>query len=195
MDSRTDEKWYKNEYEMDIKRVLRILAIVVIVAAVSWGIGAWMEARHVPALPGEVILKGNMSLEEADRKVREAGYIPKGEVSRDEEGSYSQAYESSEAFGYDTKGSVLGVKKYGGNKYVLRFLYFDESSVEYKADNPGKVFNDILNELTSRIGADPVIIYEASFGNRWCWDLKGKTTVNLCYVADGVVSVGYSYKE
>ena len=35
MDSRTDEKWYKNEYEMDIKRVLRILAIVVIVAAVS----------------------------------------------------------------------------------------------------------------------------------------------------------------
>ena len=195
MDNRTDEKWYKNEYEMDIKRVLRIIAIIIIVAAAAWGIGAWMEARHVPALPGEVILKGNMSFEEADRKVREAGYIPRGEFTQDEEENHGQAYESVEAFGYKTKGSVLGVEESGGYRYVLFFLYFDESSKEYKTGNPGKVFNDILNELTGRIGADPVVTNETSFGNRWCWDLKGKTTVNLCYVADGVVCVNYCYSK
>ena len=195
MDNRTDEKWYKNEYEMDIKRVLRILMIIIIVGGVGWGIGAWMEARHVPALPGEVILKGNMSFEEADRKVQEAGYIPRGEMSQDEEGDYGQAYESSEAFGYKTKGSVLGVKESGGYRYVLFFLYFDESSEEYNADNPGKVFNDILNELTGKIGEDPVIKNETSFGNRWDWNLKGKTTVSLCYAADGVVCVSYCYAK
>ena len=191
-------EWNDKIYNQDgseSKRVLRIFAIIILVGVIAWGVGMWMDARHVPQLPGEVMLKGNISLEEADRKVREAGYIPRSEISQDENGHYWQAYESNEVFGYKTVGSVLVIDESTRPRYVSLFLYFHESSKEYKTDNPGKVFNDILNELTGRIGADPVIINETSIGNRLCWDLKEKTTVNLYYVEDGVVSVAYCYAK
>ena len=50
-----EEKWYAEDGS-EIKRVLRIVTIILIVAMAAWGVGLWMNERHVPQLPGEVIL-------------------------------------------------------------------------------------------------------------------------------------------
>ena len=91
-----DEKWYAEDGS-EIKRVLRIVTIILIVAMAAWGVGLWMNERHVPQLPGEVILKGNMSFEEAEGKLLDDGYMPRGEAIKDG-ADIHRYYESSEAF-------------------------------------------------------------------------------------------------
>ena len=126
-----------------------------------------------------------MSFEEADRKVQEAGYIPKEEAVRDGDID-SRNYLGSEIFGYKTMGSTL--ISYG--KIVILGHYFTEESEEYNTDNPGPVFNDIRQELTDKIGKAPKLgdVY-------YYWELDDKTTVELCYVINGLVSVGYVYAK
>lgn len=184
MDKFEEQRLYERDGS-DNKRIFIIYGVVLLVCAALWGLSAWNEARHVPELPGEVVLKGKMSFEEADRKVQEAGYIPKEDTVREEK-IESRNYLSSEVFGYKTMGSTL--ISYG--KIVILGHYFTEESEEYNTDNPGPVFTDIRQELTDKIGKEPKLgdIY-------YYWELDDKTTVQLFYVMNGFLSVGYTYAK
>ena len=147
MDNRTDEKWYNKEYGRDIKKVLIFVGIILIMAVAFYKCGALISGRRVPVLPGEVMLNGSAYIKTANEKVQKAGYIPVGEVIRSEH-KWQQMYESSEVFGYKTRGSELGIVEYF-NTYFAH--YFTDDSPPNNADNPGTTFNTILEELTSRI--------------------------------------------
>ena len=119
MDNKIDEKWYQID-GTENKRIRKIAVAILIVVAVLWGYSAWKSARHVPALPGEVILKATMAFEEADSKVQEAGNIPKAEAYTKGVDMYRN-YEGGEAFVVSVAASdelevlylVVVVKHYG----------------------------------------------------------------------------------
>ncbi|MBR5961072.1 MAG: hypothetical protein IKZ98_08750 [Clostridia bacterium] len=183
--SEMDPRWY-NEDGTEFKRIIRIFAIILGVVAVIFGYSAWLSARHVPQLPGEVSLNGKMSIQTMNGKLQEAGYIPRGEIERDGRNSY-QYYESSEAFGRKTVGSKVGRVD---NRYVFLIHYFQDTSKDNNADNPGAVYKALQEELTGIIGKEPV----EGNGELTHWDLHGKTEVGLFYANDGIVAVVYMYK-
>ena len=185
-----DEKWYAQDGS-EIKRVVRIITIILIIAAAVWGVGLWMNAQRVPQLPGEVILKGNMSFEGADAKVQEAGYVPRSEVLQ--KGSdYQRYYESSEVFGKQTVVSTLMLIQSQG-RYVSFDHLFPEEDNQHNAENPGPVFNAILEELTSCIGTEPRKQKSDTNGTILFWELQEKTGVGLFYFQDNLVRVRYIY--
>ena len=192
MDNKIDEKWYQID-GTENKRLRKIAVVILIVVAVLWGYSAWKSARHVPALPGEVILKATMAFEEADSKVQEAGNIPKDEVYTKGVDTYRN-YEGGEAFGYKTWGSMLGHVKSSGN-YFFYDLYILEESKQYNQDNPGEVFHTIQEELTNQTGKVSKEVESLSGRKTWSWNLEGKTEVGLFYTQDGVVTVRYVYKS
>ena len=185
-----DEKWYAEDGS-ERKRVIRILTIILIVAAVVWGVGLWMNERHVPQLPGEVILKGNMSFEEAEGKLLDTGYIPLGEAVKDGADTH-RYYESSEAFGYQTRGSMLALIQSKGRHFIFDH-YFREEDDGHNADNPGDIFNAVLKELTGIIGKTPREKKSDAFGKVWLWNLQGKTEIGIFYSREGLMTVRYAY--
>ena len=186
-----DEKRYYERDGSENKRVLKFFAILLIAGVVAWGISEWMKARHVPQLPGEVILKGRMSFEEVDGKVQEAGYVPLGKIYSDEKADY-YSYESSDVLGYVTQGSLLTMRKTYGS-YISFDHYISENSDQYNQDNPGEVFNTILKELTGQIGGAPKKTKSPDSTESWYWQLDEKTFVGIQYCADGMVMVRYIY--
>ena len=185
-----DEKWYAEDGS-EIKRVLRIVTIILIVAMAAWGVGLWMNERHVPQLPGEVILKGNMRFEEAEGKLLDDGYIPRGEAIKDG-ADIHRYYESSEAFGYQARGSMLALIQSRG-RYFIFDHYFREEDGGHNAENPGDIFNALQEQLTGIIGTAPREQKSDVFGKVWIWNLQGKTEIGIFYGREDMVTVRYAY--
>lgn len=187
-DKNIDPKFYGNDGS-EKKNVIRILVIVLIVGAIAYGFGLWKENQRGPALPGEVILKGDMDIAEADKLLQEAGYIPEDEVKTNDR-YYKLYYKSSEVFGYTTVRSALAVDKTGSQG--MYFIHcFEDDSEENNADNPGEKFKAIYTILTKQIDEYPKMV--SSSDKAWTWSLNRKTKVHMLYTSDGVFVVEYHY--
>ena len=187
-DKNIDPKFYGNDGS-EKKNVIRILVIVLIVGAIAYGFGLWKENQRVPALPGEVILKGDMDVAAADKLLQEAGYIPVDEVKASDD-YYVLFYESSEAFGYTTVMSELGVSK-SGSKGIYFIHGFEDDSEENNIDNPGEKFKAIYTMLTNQIGEYPT--QDRTDEKGWTWKVNKKTRVHMVYASDGIFAVEYHY--
>lgn len=187
-EKRIDPKFYGNDGS-EKKNVIKILVIVLLVGAVMYGYGLWKENQRGPALPGEVILKGDMDIAAADALLQEAGYIPKGEVNSDDQHDI-RFYESSEAFGYTTIFSELSVKK-SGSKNTHFIHFFKETSEGNTVDKPGDVFKAIMTILIKQIDEYPTKFTTPV--EAWTWKVNKKTRVHMCYLNDNEFIVEYDY--
>ena len=186
-DKRIDPKFYGNDGS-EKKNVIKILIIVLLVGAVVYGYGLWKENQRGPALPGEVILKGDMDIATADALLQEAGYIPKGDVITDDQ-HYHRYYQSSEAFGFTTDCSVLTVSKSGTEVNFVH--WFTDESEENNADVPGNTWRTIATTLREKIWGNPRVIDEEV--NGWFWKLNKRTKVSLIYSRDNRFLLEYEY--
>ena len=187
-DKNIDPKFYGNDGS-EKKNVIKILVIVLIVGAIAYGFGLWKENQRVPALPGEVILKGNMDIATADGLLQEAGYIPVDQVMTSDDYN-ALFYESSEAFGYTTVMSELGISK-SGSKSVHFIHAFEDDSEENNKGNPGERFKAIYAMLVKQIDEYPT--QYTTDKNVWTWKVNKKTRVHMRYVSDGLFMVDYEY--
>ena len=187
-DKRIDPKFYENDGS-ERKNVRKILVIVVLFCFSVLGLAKWIEYHRGPALPGEVILKGDMDMAEADAMLQEAGYIPKGEVKSDDQHDI-RFYESSEAFGYTTIFSELSVKK-SGSKNTHFIHFFKETSEGNTVDKPGDVFKAIMTMLIKQIDEYPTKFTTPV--EAWTWKVNKKTRVHMVYASDGIFAVEYHY--
>ena len=187
-DKSIDPKWYDNDGS-EKKHLIKILVIILLVAAVAWVYGAWKETQRVPALPGEVILKGDMSISAAGELLQESGYIPESET-RSDDLYYHRYYKSSEVLGYPTEFSMLAVAK-NGSEGVHFVHYFTDDSKENNADNPGETYRAIAAALVDKIGEYPTA--EKSRVNSYVWKLNKKTQVSITYASENMFFVNYQY--
>lgn len=186
-DKRIDPKFYENDGS-ERKNVRKILVIVVLFCFSVLGLAKWIEYHRGPALPGEVILKGDMDMAEADAMLQEAGYIPKGDVITDDQ-HYHRYYQSSEAFGFTTDCSVLTVSKSGTEVNFVH--WFTDESEENNADVPGNTWRTIATTLREKIWGNPRVIDEEV--NGWFWKLNKRTKVSLIYSRDNRFLLEYEY--
>ena len=162
--------------------------IVVLFCFSVLGLAKWIEYHRGPALPGEVILKGDMDMAAADAMLQEAGYIPKGDVITDDQ-HYHRYYQSSEAFGFTTDCSVLTVSKSGTEVNFVH--WFTDESEENNADVPGNTWRTIATTLREKIWGNPRVIDEEV--NGWFWKLNKRTKVSLIYSRDNRFLLEYEY--
>ena len=188
-DKRIAEKFYSNDGS-EKNRAIRIALIVILAAAALYGYCLWKENHRVPALPGEVILKGNMDIATADGLLQEAGYIPMDEVKTSDE-YIKIVYEKSEAFDLRTLCSELAVSQ-SGSKGIYFVHYFFDSSEENNMDNPGERFNAIAKILTDKIGKSPMKT-DSPETKGWTWEVDKKTQVHMTYATNAVFMVEYHY--
>ena len=89
------------------RRIRRILltAVIIMIACFTWMTYELCTQRHA-ALPGEVILNGRMSFDKANEKMKNAGFVPMGEV-RTLKDAVNQYYEGVDVCGYKTEYSYL----------------------------------------------------------------------------------------
>ena len=186
-DKRIDPKFYENDGS-ERKNVRKILVIIVLFCFSVLGLAKWIEYHRGPALPGEVILKGDMDMAEADAMLQEAGYIPKGDVITDDQ-HYHRYYQSSEAFGFTTDCSVLTVSKSGTEVNFVH--WFTDESEENNADVPGNTWRTIATTLREKIWGNPSVIKEEK--NGWFWKLNKRTKVSLIYSRDNRFLLEYEY--
>ena len=187
-DKRIDPKFYGNDGS-EKKNVIKILIIVLLVGAVVYGYGLWKENQRGPALPGEVILKGDMDIATADALLQEAGYVPVGEVNSDDQHDI-RFYESSEAFGYTTMFSQVSVAK-SGSKGISFIHYFKETSEGNTVDKQGEVFKAIYVMLIKQIDEYPTKF--STPVEAWTWKVNKKTRIHMAYISDDEIVVEYQY--
>ena len=187
-DKSIDPKWYDNDGS-EKKHLIKILVIILLVAAVAWVYGTWKENQRIPPLPGEVILKGDMNISAASGLLQEAGYIPESETQSDDL-YYHQYYKSSEVLGYPTEFSMLAVST-TGSEGVHFVHYFTDDSKENNADNPGETYRAIASALADKIGEYPTA--EKSQENSYVWKLNKKTRVRITYADENIFWVDYQY--
>ena len=179
------KKWY-NQDGSEIKRVIAVLLVVIIAAA---GI-IWYSSSM--SMPGEVKLNADISIEEADRLVQKAGYIPNGEI-QSKEGFQYRYYESSKLYRYTTVGSSVGVATDPTKKAVMFAHYFEDETEQNNAENPGAVFMTVKKELSSRIGRRPGEITTKDGTLVWFWRRSETTQVSMRYKKDGAFEVRFEY--
>ena len=186
-DKYIDPKFYGNDGS-EKKNIIKILVIVALVIAAVFGIGKWIEYHRGAALPGEVILKGNMDIATADALLQEAGFIPMGDIITDDE-QYHQYYQSSEFNGFTTDYSILTVSKSGTN---VSFTHcFKDESEENNADTPGETWRAIATILREEIWGNPSVIKAEK--NGWHWNVNARTGVKLIYLRDNLFLLEYKY--
>ena len=179
------KKWY-NQDGSEIKRVIAVLLVVIIAAA---GI-IWYSSSM--SMPGEVKLNSDISIEEADRLVQKAGYIPNGEI-QSKEGFQYRYYESSKLYRNTTLGSAVGVATDPTKKAVIFAHLFEDENEQNNAENPGAVFMTVKKELSSRIGRRPGEITTKDGTLVWFWRRSETTQVSMRYKKDGAFEVRFEY--
>lgn len=170
-----------------------VLAVVLLVLLAC---GAWLAyslgAQRHEVLPGEVILNGNMSFEKADEKLMAAGFKPMG-ISRQYHDVVNQYYEGMEVCGYTTEYSYLSVDT-DPDKGNIQIVHVFKDTKESSAENPGEICRAVKEELTRRIGEEPVEGTDEN-GRFWCWALKGSAKALLVYVGKENLLLSYVYSK
>ena len=187
-DKSIDPKFYGNDGSAR-GHVLKILVIILVVGMIGYMIGTSLMETRLPAMPGEVILDGDMDIATANELVKKAGFIPLDEVKTDGD-YYHVFYESSEVCGYTTTRSELAVAK-NGEKSVSFIHYFDDESEENNMNNPGEVYIYIASQVTVRSRATP----SRPVGDRdeITWSMRRGPSIHMTYASDGVVMLEYRY--
>lgn len=169
-------------------RLIGFILVAIVLAAMLLNNGRMYNERKV-ALDGEVLLNGDISFEEADQKLREAGFVPlDGGVSQEE--AQVQRYEGREVYGHKAELSSLGYTAYGENSNMLAISHYFMEDPSTNMENPGESFTDIRQKLTQGLGKEPS--EEEGF---LFWQLKGKSSVMMGYVSDGFWMLVYSYTK
>ncbi len=189
-DKRIDPKFYRNDGS-ERRNVLKILVIILVVGVIGYILGTSLEETRLPALPGEVILRGDMDISAANERLEKAGFIPMDEVKTDDDYDHL-FYESSEVYGYPTTRSELAVAR-SGKKSVSFIHYFDDESKENNMNNPGEVYVYIASQVTVRSRETPH--RPAEDRDEIFWMLRRGPSVHMTYADDGVVMLEYRYTD
>ena len=165
------EKAYARERRGRLRLLLFIL--LVIAAGAVWILSVQQDTGSM----GDVPLKGSMTFEEADQKMREAGYEPYG-AARYQGNIQSQEYGEREVCGCSSFLSVLEAEegKDGGLRIGHAFL----EQAGHSSENPGEIYNRLKKELTKRMGT-PKTVEEA--GTSYCqWNRSDRSCAILGYL-------------
>ena len=172
-------------------KVIMLAAVFILIACFAWMAYDLCTQRH-EALPGEVILNGSMSFEKADKKLKDAGFKPMG-VSRRYKDILNEYYEGMDICGYTTEYSYLSIDttRESGN---LQIVHVFKDTKESSAENPGEICRTVKEELTRRIGEEPMEGTDDN-GRFWCWPLKGSAKALLVYVGKENLLLSYVYNK
>lgn len=171
----------------NLRVIIFVLAVVILGGALIRNETQGTERKV--ALDGEVLLNGDISFEEADAKLREAGFVPmEGSISQD--GTQAQGYEGREVYGHKANLSSLGYTALGEKSNMLGISHYFVEDTPTNMENPGESFTDIREKLTQSLGKEPT--EENGF---LYWQLKGRSTVMMGYVSDGFWMLVYSYTK
>lgn len=172
-------------------KALILAAVFILLVCFAWMAYRWSTQRY-EALPGEVILNGRMSFERADEKLKNAGFKPMGDrrVYRD---VINQYYEGMDVCGYTTEYSYLSLDsaRENGN---LQIVHVFKDTKESGAEEPGEICKAVKEELTRKIGEEPVEGTDEN-GRFWCWTLKGSAQALLMYVGKENLLLTYVYNK
>lgn len=171
----------------NLRVIIFVLAVVILGGALIRN--ETQETERKVALDGEVLLNGDISFEEADKKLREAGFVPmEGSVSQEE--TQAQGYEGREVYGHKATLSVLGHTAVGEKSNMLAIMHYFLEDSSANREHPGKSFTDVRGKLTQSLGTEPK--EEEGF---LYWDLKGRSSVMMGYVQEGFWMLVYGYTK
>ena len=170
-----------------------LLVIVFVLIALILG-GALVKSgnevtERKVALDGEVLLNGDISFEEADAKLREAGFEPlDGNVFQLE--GQIQDYKGRKVYGHKAILSVLGYTAVGEKSNMLAIMHYFLEDSSANREHPGENFTDVREKLTQSLGKEPT--EEEGFLN---WQLKGGSSAMMGYIQDGLWMLVYAYTK
>ena len=177
------------------RRIRRILltAVIIMIACFAWMTYELCTQRHA-ALPGEVILNGRMSFEKANEKMKNAGFVPMGEV-RTLKDAVNQYYEGVDVCGYKTEYSYL-TEGLDTESRSLQIVHVFKDTKASNLDNPGEICKAVVEGLTKSIGKDPEEGKDGfGTGRYWFWTLKGNAEAVLLYMGDENLMLTYVYSR
>ena len=165
--------------------------------------GYWDDARKVMERFGRVFEKYKwivtpsgacaamcrVFFEEADKKLREAGFVPMDGNIFQLDGQI-QDYEGREVYGHKATLSVLGYTAVGEKSNMLAIMHYFLEDSSANREHPGKSFTDVREKLTQSLGKEPK--EEEGF---LFWELKGRSSVMMGYVQDGLWMLVYAYSK
>ncbi len=181
----------KMETRRSVVRALILAAVFVLIVCFAWMAYRWSTQRY-EALPGEVILNGRMSFEKADEKLKNAGFKPMGD-SRRYKYVVNQYYEGIEVCGYTAEYSYLSVDT-APEKGSIQIVHVFKDTKESSTENPGKICMAVKEELTRRIGEEPMEGTDEN-GRFWCWTLKGSAKALMMYAGKENLLLSYVYSK
>ena len=174
-------------------KALILAAVFVLIICFAWMAYRWSTQRH-EALPGEVILKGRMSFEKADEKLKDAGFKPMG-VSRQYKNVTNQYYEGVDVCGYKTEYSYLSENQNPENR-SLEIVHVFKDTKESNLDNPGEICKTVVEELTKIIGKEPEEGKDGYGTEKYLfWTLKASTEAVVLYMGDENLMLTYVYNK
>lgn len=184
-----NDKAVKGIARRETVRALILAVVFVLIVCFAWMVNRRSTQRY-EALPGEVILNGRMSFEKADEKLQGAGFIPMG-VSREYRYVVNQYYEGTEVCGYTTEYSYLSVDR-DPEKGNIQVVHVFKDTKESSDENPGEICRAVKEELTRRIGEEPMEGTDEN-GRFWCWTLKGSAKALMMYMGKENLLLSYVY--
>lgn len=171
----------------NLRVIIFVLAVVILGGALIRN--ETQETERKVALDGEVLLNGDISFEEADAKLREAGFVPvESDVSPED--AQVQRYEGRKVYGHKADISLLGYTALGKKSNMLAIIHCFTEDPLTNTENPGKSFTDVREKLTQSLGKEPT--EEEGF---LYWELKGRSTVIMGYMQNGLWELMYSYTK
>ena len=171
----------------NLRVIIFVLAVVILGGALVRN--ETQETERKVALDGEVLLNGDISFEEADKKLREAGFVPMDGNIFQLDGQI-QDYEGREVYGHKATLSVLGYTAVGEKSNMLAIMHYFLEDSSANREHPGKSFTDVREKLTQSLGKEPK--EEEGF---LFWELKGRSSVMMGYVQDGLWMLVYAYSK
>jgi hypothetical protein len=182
--------WNPEQADREAKiRSLRLFAVILLIAALG---AVWIyTVSEQKKRTGEVDLSASLSFEEADQKLRSAGFTPLDEGYT--HGSETlQTYYGRRVFGVMPVYSALesGLRE---NETYLRLSHIFEEDQLSSPSRPGEIFQELMKNLTKLYGAPQEI--SAADGPYWQWTRRDRSLVQLGYLTLSSPMLCYTWAE